>query len=124
MVAMTGAGGGPARRWPPAIHNHAAAGHGPSRVATLCRARMQFLLLLSALLSAVTGAFVGPRAMAAQVSQAEAQVAPASAAARAESPVLVPVQTPGRFAAEPQPAIAAPVLPIAAAPLADIRLNE
>ena len=85
---------------------------------------MQFLLLLSALLSAVTGAFVGPRVVAEQVSQAEAQIVAPRAAARAESPVLLPVHALSVFAAEPQPAIAAPVLPIAAAPLADIRLNE
>ncbi len=35
--------------------------------------RMQFLLLLSALLSAVTGAFVGPRTAHAQPNQVEAQ---------------------------------------------------
>ena len=34
---------------------------------------MQFLLLLSALLSAVTGAFVGPRTVHAQTNQVEAQ---------------------------------------------------
>lgn len=85
---------------------------------------MQFLLLLSALLSAVTGAFVGPRAVAAQVSQAEAQIAAPHAAARAESAVLIPIQALAGIAAEQRPAVTAPVLPIAAAPLADIRLNE
>ncbi len=60
----------------------------------------------------------------AQVSQAEAQIVAPRAAARAESPALLPVRALSVFAAEPQPAVAAPVLPIAAAPLADIRLNE
>lgn len=86
---------------------------------------MQFLLLLSALLSAVTGAFVGPRVVAEQVSQAEAQVVTAARpAARAESSMLVPAEALSVVAVEPQPAFAAPVLPTAAVPLADVRLNE
>ena len=52
---------------------------------------MQFLLLLSALLSAVTGAFAAPRAERAPVGQVEAhQVALAPAPARAVALVARP----------------------------------
>lgn len=86
---------------------------------------MQFLLLLSALLSAVTGAFAGPRALEAPVSQAEAQVAAiARPAARAQLAAVVPLREPGRVLAARKPVFAAAPAPIAAAPLTDIRLNE
>lgn len=87
---------------------------------------MQFLLLLSALLSAVTGAFAGPRTVEAPVSQTEAQVAAtARPVARAQLATILPRPEPGRVFAEPRkPFFSAPLLPIAAAPLTDIRLNE
>ncbi len=85
---------------------------------------MQFLLLLSALLSAVTGAFAGTRAVEAPVSQAEAQ-APAAerVAAVAQAAVTLPLQRrPATI--ESRPIIFTPAALPAAAPLADIRLNE
>jgi len=52
--------------------------------------RMQFLLLLSALLSAVTGAFVGPRGADAPANQVEAQQqAPLISPLRAEKAAVV-----------------------------------
>jgi len=52
---------------------------------------MQFLLLLSALLSAVTGVFAGPRAVEVRVSQSEAQVV---AAAIPAAPLQTQAQRP------------------------------
>jgi hypothetical protein len=87
--------------------------------------RMQFLLLLSALLSAVTGAFAGPRAADAPVNQVEAQqeaalVAPLlaenAAAARA------PVQPIRRSASPRLPALIE--APAPSAPLTSVRWLE
>ena len=86
---------------------------------------MQFLLLLSALLSAVTGAFAAPRAERAPVGQVEAQqVAVAPAPSRAV--VLVARAAPIRpidseragFLVQEAPA------PIHPAPLASVRRTE
>lgn len=86
---------------------------------------MQFLLLLSALLSAVTGAFAGPRAVEARVSQSEARVV------AAPRPVQQ-AQAPERSLSSSAPPVArnvdvfyaaSDVLP-ADAPLASIRLIE
>lgn len=86
---------------------------------------MQFLLLLSALLSAVTGAFAGPRAVEAPVSQAEAQVvATARPAAQSQLAAMTPLREPGQARAERKGHAPAPAVLIADAPLTDIRLNE
>lgn len=86
---------------------------------------MQFLLLLSALLSAVTGAFAGPRAVEAPVSQAEAQVAAtARPAARVMIAAILPQRELRRPRADRETGAVAPAAVIAAAPLTDIRLNE
>lgn len=87
---------------------------------------MEFLLVLSALLSALTGAFTGPREGEARPSQAEAQmVAFAEASAPIRAAALRPAQalpSIARLAASPVAEIA-PV-PALLAPLAFIRLNE
>jgi hypothetical protein len=79
---------------------------------------MQFLLLLSALLSAVTGVFAGPRAAEVQVSQAEARiVTTANPAARAHAETQRPVdpclnridQAAGAPAVPPAPPISPPL---------------
>lgn len=87
---------------------------------------MQFLLLLSALLSTVTGAFAGPRAVEAQVSQSEAHVvATARPAARAIAAAQLPLQDDARTLIETKPGFAGPLaLPAAAAILASVRLIE
>jgi hypothetical protein len=86
---------------------------------------MQFLLLLSALLSAVTGAFAGPRAEGARVEQAETQViAPAQPAEHVAVPAprrTVTCQARPVMAAMQAPAEPAAVPP---APLASICLIE
>ena len=88
---------------------------------------MEFLLVLSALMSALTGAFTGPRDGEARPSQAEAQlVAVAQAAAPAKLAALRPRQPLPTIAAlssfVPRTALAiAPALP---APLAFVRLIE
>lgn len=86
---------------------------------------MEFLLVLSALLSALTGAFTGPRDGEARPSQAQAQLI---AVAEAGAPLRAAAQRP----VQALPAIArlsshAPVLaavPALPAPLAFIRLIE
>jgi len=86
---------------------------------------MEFLLVLSALLSALTGAFTGPRDGEARPSQAEAQmVAFAQAGAQVKAAALRPVQAVPPIArlSSHVPEIApAPAL---LAPLAFIRLIE
>ena len=85
----------------------------------------QFLLLLTALMSALTGVLAGPRGVDARPSQAEAQlvavvqaIAPASAAAtRPEQPV--PALTEAT-----RLALAVLTEPKPFAPLTGVRLNE
>jgi hypothetical protein len=79
---------------------------------------MEFLMILSALLSAVTGAFAGPRPAEARVHQPAAaqSVAMAVPAAEVAVPTLRPVQAiperPARLAPLPAPAAPLPVAPI------------
>ena len=86
---------------------------------------MEFLLVLSALLSALTGAFTGPRDGEARPSQAEAQlVAFAQAGAPAKVAALRPVQPLppiARLSSQVPETAPAPAL---LAPLAFIRLIE
>jgi len=86
---------------------------------------MQFLLLLSALLSAVTGAFAGPRAADAPVNQVAAQQqAPLVSPLRADKAAVVKARLrPIRGSAAPRlPAlIEAPARP---APLTSVRWLE
>ena len=87
---------------------------------------MQFLLLLSALMSALSGAFTGPRVAGTQMDQVEAQqFAPTAVAAQAsaiaEEPTGAAPVAVTEVAAAVAPADRAPIL---APPLADIRLNE
>ncbi|MFN3726868.1 MAG: hypothetical protein ACK4SZ_11260 [Allosphingosinicella sp.] len=86
---------------------------------------MEFLLVLSALLSALTGAFTGPRDGEARLGQAEAQlIAAAEAGAPIRTAALRPVQALPSIArlSGYWPEIApAPALP---APLAFVRLIE
>lgn len=86
---------------------------------------MEFLLVLSALLSALTGAFTGPREGEPRPSQAEAQmVAFAEAGAPIRAAALRPVQTlPSIARLDSRVREIAPV-PALLAPLAFIRLNE
>jgi hypothetical protein len=86
---------------------------------------MQFLLLLSALLSAVTGAFAGPRSADAPANQVEAQQqAPLIAPLRAEQAAVAKAPLPPvRSSLSPQ----LPVLieaPAPAAPLTSVRWLE
>lgn len=87
---------------------------------------MQFLLLLSALVSVVTGAFGVARPAAPHAGQAESQLVAAIAPAQrpapvAAAPVLAAKRAPERAIAFPLP----PELRVArAAPLDPVRLNE
>jgi hypothetical protein len=87
--------------------------------------RMQFLLLLSALLSAVTGAFAGPRAADAPVNQVEAQQEAALVA-----PLLAENAAAARVAVQPIRRNASPRLPALieapapSAPLTSVRWLE
>lgn len=86
---------------------------------------MQFLLLLSALLSAVTGAFVGPRPAEAQVNQVEAQQqAVLGSPVRAQKVAVAPARgAPARHEVAPLllPIISAPA---PSAPLTSVRWLE
>jgi hypothetical protein len=86
---------------------------------------MQFLLLLSALLSAVTGAFAGPRSVDAPANQVEAQQhAPLVAPLRAQqAAVVIAPSRPVRRSLSPRlPAIIE--APAPAAPLTSVRWLE
>jgi hypothetical protein len=86
---------------------------------------MQFLLLLSALLSAVTGAFGGTRATQAPVNQVEAQQqAPVISPLRAEKAAVVraPVQPVRRGASPRLPTFIE--APAPSAPLTSVRWLE
>jgi hypothetical protein len=86
---------------------------------------MEFLMILSALLSAVTGAFAGPRPEEARLHQpAPAQsVAVAAPSVRIAIPAVRPVQA---IPAQPARAVAAPVTaaPPSSAPIRTDRLIE
>jgi hypothetical protein len=86
---------------------------------------MEFLMILSALLSAVTGAFAGTRPAEARLHQPTAaqSVAMAVPAAEVAVPALRPAQAiPARPA---RPVVAsAPVAPLPAAPIETDRLRE
>ena len=86
---------------------------------------MEFLLVLSALLSALTGAFTGPRAGETRLDRAEAQLvaiaeiaAPAKAAVERPQQALPSVVRLSAYVPEPAP------MPAGSAPLAFIRLIE
>ena len=90
----------------------------------MCSA-MEFLMILSALLSAVTGAFAGTRPAEARLHQPAAAQSVAMAAPSAEvaAPVIRPAQAiPARGA--PPAAMPAPVAPVSAAPIETDRLRE
>jgi hypothetical protein len=86
---------------------------------------MEFLMILSALLSAVTGAFAGGRPAEARVHQPAAaqSVAMAMPAVEVAAPAARPVQAiperPARLIALP-----APAAPLPAAPIETDRLRE
>jgi hypothetical protein len=86
---------------------------------------MEFLMILSALLSAVTGAFAGPRPAEARVHQPAAaqSVAMAPPSAEVAVPAVRPVQA---ISARPAPIIAMPTLvaPLPATPIETDRLRE
>ena len=85
---------------------------------------MEFLLVLSALMSALTGAF-GPRAVEPRLGQAEAQlVAVAEAAAPARAAALRPVQALPSIAALSRYVPDIAPAPALLAPLAFVRLIE
>jgi hypothetical protein len=86
---------------------------------------MQFLLLLSALLSALTGGFVGPRAPEPQANQVEAQqesvlASPVRAAAAVVA--LAPARPLRTAVSQPPPAIVS--APAPSAPLTSVRWLE
>lgn len=86
---------------------------------------MEFLLFLSALMSAVTGAFAGPRGVEARLDRAEAQmISFAQIAAPARAAVLRPAQElPSVFHVRrlvPE----RPPGPVRPSPLAKVRLVE
>ena len=86
---------------------------------------MEFLLVLSALLSALTGAFTGPRDGEARPSQAEAQlVAIAQAGAPVKAAALRPVQAVPPIARLSRQVPDIAPAPALLAPLAFIRLIE
>ena len=88
---------------------------------------MEFLLVLSALMSALTGAFTGPREGETRLGQAEAQlVAVAQAAAPAQAAAIRPRQSLPTIAerAGYAPQAALTFAPAPLAPLAFIRLIE
>ena len=86
---------------------------------------MQFLLLLSALLSAVTGAFAGPRPMGAGMEQAEAQVvASALPAARAQAAAVRPANICARIVETAKPLPQEPAVAAVSPPLASVCLIE
>jgi hypothetical protein len=86
---------------------------------------MEFLMILSALLSAVTGAFAGPRPVEARLHQpAPAQsVAVAVPSATVALPAIRPVQAIPEQAAQAMPA-PRPAAPLPSAPVETDRLLE
>ncbi len=86
---------------------------------------MQILLLLSALLSAVTGAIAGPRVMDGQVGQAEARiVAPARPIAGSEAEEPRASEPCARIARRSKTLLPAPPATPVALPLASVCLIE
>ena len=86
---------------------------------------MQILLLLSALLSALTGAFVGPASADVRMDRAEAQIgAPAEAVTPSQAPAARPIEPCARVAGREKRPDVAPAVPIRPAPLKDICLIE
>lgn len=85
---------------------------------------MEWLLILSAMLSAVTGAFTGVRAPEAQMDRPQAVAARLSVqAAQVRAPRIVPVPpraAPAMRVFDPPPALTV----VAAAPLETVRLLE
>ena len=91
---------------------------------TMSKSTMEFLLVLSALMSALTGAF-GPRATEARLAQAEAQlVAVAEAAVPARAAALRPDQALPSIAELSRHVPEIAPAPALLAPLAFIRLIE
>ena len=86
---------------------------------------MELLLILAAMLSAVTGAFTGARADEARVGEPQAAVGAAVAVAAVEQQAarVLPVRPTNLFQTSEVPAVPALVL-IAALPLATDRLIE
>jgi hypothetical protein len=85
---------------------------------------MQFLLLLSALLSAVTGAFVGPRPDVARMSQVEATFVEAAPVAPRRSDGVRPASGWHRTILDRPLALLTEQLPPAAPALRFVRLIE
>jgi hypothetical protein len=86
---------------------------------------MQILLLLSALLSALTGAFVGPASADVRMDRAEAQIgAPAETAAPSRAAAARPIEACVRVAGREKRPDAVPAVLIRPAPLKDICLIE
>lgn len=86
---------------------------------------MEWLLIFSAMVSALTGAFTGTREPASRLQHAEAAVAAevAVAAVQAQAPPATTAAPAARLPATETPRIADFAI-IASAPLAFVRLNE